>query len=239
LSIVSKRKHYFFASPPSLTLKIPCPYYNYGIKLHCSLSSLWCKKSHSKRTMGRPGCMRKMWETPALKGRCPGPLCRGCRWELQRRGVGFPRSRVGGVLFPHLWLQPQARADYGRAGRPIRGKDKIREDGHYVKPPHTFPVPDHGHSDPHLLQGRQDRQPRQRLCSKRRYRGTPHVPGREHLTGLAAAGCFYSCFFFRINSGLFRKTFMSGGTDSVSHTFPPITERAPMTVSPPSMVALA
>ena len=32
-------------------------------------------------------------------------------------------------------------------------------------------------------------------------------------------------------------TMVSGGTEAVIHTLPPITERAPMTVSPPKMVA--
>ena len=45
--------------------------------------------------------------------------------------------------------------------------------------------------------------------------------------------------FFITSSGFFRKTCVSGGTDSISHTLPPITERAPITVLPPRIVVLA
>lgn len=43
----------------------------------------------------------------------------------------------------------------------------------------------------------------------------------------------------KMSSGAFKKTLVSGGTDSVSQTLPPMTERAPTTVSPPRMVAPA
>ncbi len=41
------------------------------------------------------------------------------------------------------------------------------------------------------------------------------------------------------SSGVFMNTRVSGGTDSVIHTLPPTTDRAPITVSPPRIVAPA
>ena len=44
-------------------------------------------------------------------------------------------------------------------------------------------------------------------------------------------------FYLYINRGVSIITLVSGGTDLVIQTFPPITERVPITVSPPKIVA--
>ena len=44
-------------------------------------------------------------------------------------------------------------------------------------------------------------------------------------------------FFLNISLGSSSITLVSGGTDFVIHTFPPITERAPIVVLPPKIVA--
>ena len=45
--------------------------------------------------------------------------------------------------------------------------------------------------------------------------------------------------FFLMRRGFSIITLVSGGTDSVSQTLPPMSERAPITVSPPRIVAPA
>jgi len=63
--------------------------------------------------------------------------------------------------------------------------------------------------------------------------------GGQTVPKCACPGAHQALFPLKTSSGFFRKTVVSGGTDSVSHTFPPITERAPITVVPPRIVAFA
>ena len=66
-----------------------------------------------------------------------------------------------------------------------------------------------------------------------------HTVCADHLPNLCLDACFLNCFAPIIRSCFFMNTSVSGGTECVSHTLPPITERAPTTVAPPRIVALA
>jgi len=61
----------------------------------------------------------------------------------------------------------------------------------------------------------------------------------DRLTEYGPTIADYDLFSLKISSGLLRRTVVSGGTDSVSQTFPPMTDRAPIIVDPPNMVAFA
>ena len=62
---------------------------------------------------------------------------------------------------------------------------------------------------------------------------------RSYCVTGPSADCHVTESFLKTRSGFLINTLVPAGTDSVSQTLPPTTELAPMTVSPPRIVAPA
>jgi hypothetical protein len=77
------------------------------------------------------------------------------------------------------------------------------------------------------------------LVQKESFLAGKQRPVGGGLARLPEEGALLQVFPPKTSSWCFTKTCVSGGTERVIQTLPPITERAPITVSPPRTVALA
>ncbi len=114
---------------------------------------LWGEEPDTRRAAGRTGPLREMREPPFPERRFPGEGHHGDGLELPGGSDRFPRARNDGILFSRLRLQPETGPGSGGTGTALRRKDKVREDGHNVKPPRPFRVRGPGHAHAHFLQG--------------------------------------------------------------------------------------